>query len=620
MSLSQALGTSAAGLRAAQAGLSLVASNIANAQTPGYVRKTLSLEATSAGATGTSVRTGAINREIDQFVQKQLRVETAGGSYTSALTAFYQRLQQIYGAPGSDSALETIFNKFTGALQDLATNPETVASRSAAINSGQVLAQHLNAMSDDIQSLRSDAEAGLADAVSKANDAMQKIASLNGQLAAADPGSAVTAAWQDQRDFYVDQLSELLDVRVVVGDNDQYNVFTTSGVQLVGTQPAQLTFDAHGTVTPSAQWSADPSQSTLGTLRLMTAAGGTIDLIANKSVRSGKLAAFIEMRDQILVEAQDQLDAMADAMARALSDETIAGSATTVGAQTGFNLDTSGLLAGNSINLTYTDHLTGQQHHVTLIRVDDPTALPLKNTATVDPNDEVVGVDFSGGLAGAISQLNAKFAGKIQFSNPAGMTLRVLDDGAGDLSDVDALSMTRTATALSGGSLALPFFTDGNGPYSGAITAGGPQSLGFAGRIAVNAALIGDPSKLVLYGPAVAAGDAARPNYIYDRLINATQSFSPSTGLGTAATPFTGDLPSFLRQVLSRQGSAADNVASLAEGQAVVVNNLKQRVLDQSGVNVDQEMASLLALQTAYGANARVMSAIKDMLDILMRI
>ena len=41
MSLSQALSTSTAGLRTAQAALTLIASNVANAETPGYVRKTL---------------------------------------------------------------------------------------------------------------------------------------------------------------------------------------------------------------------------------------------------------------------------------------------------------------------------------------------------------------------------------------------------------------------------------------------------------------------------------------------------------------------------------------------------------------------------------------------------
>jgi flagellar hook-associated protein 1 FlgK len=67
------------------------------------------------------------------------------------------------------------------------------------------------------------------------------------------------------------------------------------------------------------------------------------------------------------------------------------------------------------------------------------------------------------------------------------------------------------------------------------------------------------------------------------------------------------------------QGGAAANAQSLAEGQDVVVNALKQRVSDASGVNIDQEMANLITLQTAYGANARVMTAVRDMIDTLMK-
>ena len=47
---------------------------------------------------------------------------------------------------------------------------------------------------------------------------------------------------------------------------------------------------------------------------------------------------------------------------------------------------------------------------------------------------------------------------------------------------------------------------------------------------------------------------------------------------------------------------------------------LKQRYNDSSAVNVDAEMANLLVLQTAYGANARVASAVKEMFDTLMNI
>jgi len=40
---------------------------------------------------------------------------------------------------------------------------------------------------------------------------------------------------------------------------------------------------------------------------------------------------------------------------------------------------------------------------------------------------------------------------------------------------------------------------------------------------------------------------------------------------------------------------------------------LKNKLSSTSGVNIDEEMAHLLALQNAYSANARVMSTVKDM-------
>jgi flagellar hook-associated protein 1 FlgK len=72
--------------------------------------------------------------------------------------------------------------------------------------------------------------------------------------------------------------------------------------------------------------------------------------------------------------------------------------------------------------------------------------------------------------------------------------------------------------------------------------------------------------------------------------------------------------------MISQQGEAAANADSLNQGQQVVVNTLQQRFADLSNVNIDQEMASLLKLQTAYGANARVLAAAKDMMDQLFQV
>jgi flagellar hook-associated protein 1 len=623
MSLIQALSTAVSGLRASQAGLAVVAGNVANAETPGYVRKTTRQVTIVAGDLGASVQVAAINRELDQYVQRQLRVEMSGASYADLRAQFYDRLQQIYGVPGSDSALETVFNQFTTALQALSTSPDSQSARNAAISAGQVLTQQLNNMTSDIQGLRGDAELGLSDAVAKANDAMTRIAEINQRLGTSDANDATTATLLDQRDNYIDQLSQLMDIRVMQNDHNQVTVFTASGVQLVGTQPAHLTFDAQGTMTASAQWNADPAKRGVGTIMLSTPNGGDVDLVASDSIRSGSIAAFLEMRDQVLVQAQDQLDEFAAGLARTLSDYTVDGSAATVGAQTGFDVDVGSLLAGNTVHLSYTDQTTGIQHNVSIVRVDNPSVLPLPNSATSDPNDVVVGVDFSGGMASVVAQLNSALGPTaLQFSNPSGTTLRVLDDGAGNRVDVDALSATVTATALTDGGAELPFFVDANSPYSGAITTGGAQSVGLAGRINVNQALAADPSRLVIYStaPLTAAADATRPNFIYDQLTSGLLTYSPDSGIGTATAPFSGSLSAFMRQVISQQGEAASAAASLKAGQDVVLNSLQQRFNDSASVNIDEEMSNLLSLQNAYAANARVLTTIRDMFDYLMKL
>ena len=613
MSIAQALNSATSGLKVSQSAMALVAANVANAQTPGYVRKLLETTSAAGNNVSSTVRVAAVHRELDEYLQKQLRVESTGGAYADLRASFYQRLQAIYGDPNSSSSLESVFANFTSAVQTLVTSPDSAAARSVVLSGSQVLAQTLNSVTEDLQSLRADAENGIAAAVATANFAMQKISELNGQLGGRSIATASDAALADQRDVYIDQLAELVDIRVIQGDQGQVNVFTNSGVQLIGTGAATLQFDAHGTVTAASRWDADPALSSLGTLTLESTNGGSVDLIANHSFRSGKIAAYLEMRDSILVEAQSQLDGFASAMARALSDDNVAGTATAGG----FDLDTTGWLNGDRINLTYTDVAGPTQHQVTIIRVDDPSALPLDDIATAGAGDEVIGVDFSGGLASLVAQLNAAFGGALTFSD-TGSTLSVLDDG-GATTDMDDLSMTRTATSLAGGSVAIAIFTDGGLPYTGAIGGGGSQSVGFAGRISVNNQLLADPSRLVLYDTGTLTGDPTRPNFIYSQLMETSLTFDPNTGMGNATTPYSAALPTFLQQLLSLQGEAAANAERLSEGQGVVVNALKQRFSEESGVKVDQEMATLIALQTAYGANARVLSTVKEMLDILMR-
>lgn len=620
MSLGQALATAMSGLRANQAALALVSSNVANAETPGYIRKTLVQTATTTADYGSSVRVAGVNRELDAFVQAQLRTEMSGAAYANVRSTFLANLQGVYGNPDSTGTLEAAFNNLTTAIQALSTSPDSQSARIGVINAAQNIAQQLNQATQGVQALRNTAENGLASSVSTANNAMAQIAKINNQLLGGGQTDASTASLLDQRDQYIDQLSQLMDIKVVANGSNQVSVFTTSGVQLVGVEAAKLTFDAQGTVTPNTFWDADPSKSGLGTINIYFPHGGSMDLIATNSIRSGTMAGYIELRDKTLVQAQSQLDQLAASLSSVLSDQTTAGTQVSTGAGDGYNLDLAGLQSGNVIRVSYKDNLTGQTHNLSLVRVDDPSVLPLPNSVTNDPNDQVIGVDFSGGMASVVTQLNAALGSTgLQFSNPSGSTLQVLDDGATNNIDIVAATTTKTVTAGNSGAPQFSLFTDGNTAYTGAIGASGSQQTGFAARITVNSNLLSDPSQLVKYGASTASGDTTRPDFILSQLTNASLYYAPKTGIGTSTSPYKGTLLNYTQQFLSAQGNAANAAKQLADGQNVVLNTLQSKMDATSDVNMDSEMAHLLALQNAYSANARVMSAIKDMYTVLLQ-
>jgi flagellar hook-associated protein 1 FlgK len=615
MSLIDALSTAMSGLRAAQAGLTVTAGNVANASTPGYVVESPALVETASGnAVGVDV-TG-VNRTLDQLVQSQMWTETSGGSYADAAAQLYGQLQQVYSTPGSAGAFDKAFNNFTAAMQALATSPASAAAQTGALSAAQQFAQSLNGMSSGIQGLRTQAEQGIAADVQQANAAMQRIAQINQQLTANPAQDATAAQLEDQRDQAITQLSQLMNIKVVQSGNNQVAIFTGSGAQLVGTQAGTLSFDTRGALSPGLTWSADPSKDGVGTITLTSPGGDTTDLIANKSIQSGQIAAYLQMRDQILPQAQGQIDALASQMAQALSNQTTAGTAVTAGAQAGFSVNVGNLLPGNSAQITYTD-AGNVQHTVTIVRVDDPGALPLPSPS--DPNQQVVGVNFTGGMGSVVSQLNAALGTQLQFSNPSSNLLQVLN--AVPAVTVGSLSATATTTSLTSGSPQLPLFLDGTTPITGAITGAGSQDTGLAARIAVNPAIVANPSSLIVYqvGPPTPAGDPTRPNFIFNQLNNAQLTFPAQGGSGGQSPPFTGTLTDYLSQVMSQQAQAANAATNLQQGQDIVVNALQQRLSTTSGVSIDQEMSDLITLQNTYGANARVMTTIQQLMTTLMQ-
>jgi len=619
MGLSQALSSALAGVNTTQRGLSVIAGNVANANTPGYVEESINtIETGTSGQGGTSVDSAGINRNLDSLLQNQLWTESAGGSYADTSAQLYQQLQQIYGTPGSASSLDAVFANFTTALQALSTDPASYSNQAAVLGSAQTMAQNLNSMTVSIQQLRTQAEQGIAADVQTANAALQQIAKINSDLAGGPQSDSAAAALEDQRDQDITQLAQLMNVRVVHNSDDQISVFTGNGQQLVnGVQASQLSFNNVGTLAATALWSANPSQDNAGTITLTAPGGATTDLIANNAIQSGEIGAYLQMRDSILPQAQNQLDELANQMSQALSNQTTSGTPAGAGPQTGFSVGVGSLLPGNTVQLIYTD-AGNTQHTITIVSLGQGGSLPLQASPS-NPDNQIVGVDFSAGLGAVVTQLNAAFGANLQFSSPSSGTLQVVNaNGSGNV--VNSLSATTTATSLTSGNPRLPLFLDGNQPVTGALTSDGSQTTGLAGRIAVNPALLAAPASLVAYAVNTPAGDSTRPNFILNQMSSASLTYSPTTGIGTAQAPFSGSLTDFMSQIVSQQSQAANAATNLQQGQDAVVTALQQRFNQQSGVSIDTELSNLIALQNAYGANARVMTTIQQMMSMLMQV
>lgn len=617
MGLSSALATAMSGLSANQSALSILSSNIANANTPGYVTQQTKQIEVASGTVGSSVMVTGVNRQLDLFVQNQLRTETAGGAYADQISNFLSQLQSVYGTPGGDGTLENALSNFTTALQSLSNNPGDSSAQSVALSAAQTLAGQLNTTTQGIQTLRSNVEQDIGNSANRANTDMSQIASINTQLQGLSSSDPLAATLMDQRDNAINDLSKLADIKVTTDSSNQTNIFTTSGIQLVGAGLASsFTYSAPGSLTATSLYSTNPAQNGVGTLNVKLPNGAAIDVVANNVLSSGQIAADLKLRDQTLPQAQTQIDQMAATLCSSLSDVTTAGTPITTPAA-GFSVDTANVQPGNTVNLTYTDS-SGGQHQISIVNVTDPNALPLQNGANANPL--LVGANFSSTSPSLATQLQTALGPSGLNFSLSGTTLSIT--GASG-STVTAASTTTTPSAksIATGIPQVALFTDAGSSYTGQYTAAGSEMTGLAGRISLNPQIVNNPSALSIYStsPQTASGDNKRSDFMFSQLTSASFSYSPTTGLGSSSQPFTGTLSNYLQSFISQQGNASSLATQLQQGQAVVVNTLQQKFNSTASVNIDTEMANLIQVQNTYAANAHIMSVVQSMMQTLLQ-
>lgn len=615
MSLTGSLSNALSGMNVTQQGLEILARNVANSGTPGYHSQSQTL-VESNGEVSSSVRAAGVKRSFDESIQRHFNNEISNSGYSNARAEFLTQLESFMGKPGEVNSLDSVYANFESALQAMATSPDNYASRVTVLNAASALSDRLNSLSSNVQDLRRDTEAQMRGAVNGLNADLSSLRNVNNRLAEVNRDNGARGALLDERDRLVASISETIDVQATYREDGSVRLLTRSGVGILDNQPSVFSFQDAGVLSANSVYSSVSGQSGVGSLTLRTAAGLPLDLVGQGILQSGKLGALVELRDSTLVQAQAQLDDIAASLAQALSNVNVGSTAATVGAQTGLDIDLASLSPGDSFTLNYTEGGTAKT--VQVVRVDDVSLLPMDNTGP--DGVRVIGLDFSGGIGAVATSLDATLGAAISVSNPAGTTLRVLDDGVAATSDIDGLSATYTATNVQDGTLALPLFMDtGNTAFTNSLD-GIRQKTGFAGRISINTAVQLDNSLLVKFSASSSLGDASRVNHIWDQLNNSQFSGDITSTKSMGKIKLEGNVSSLVSQMLSFQGASVENSQSVNETHKLSMETLVTRMDEKYGVDVDKEMAMLMQLQTAYAANARVLSTVQELLDTLMRI
>jgi flagellar hook-associated protein 1 FlgK len=616
MGLTSAMNTAVFGIAYNQRQLDVTASNIANADTVGYSKKTISAEVyfdgngNVAGMSATEVR-----RIIDEQIQTDYFNSLSDTNYAKQIASFTDRLDDIFGTLDDKSSLSALVGDLSSALSILVNEPSNYAAQNEVVAVADAFARELNASYEQIADLRQEADHALKAQTETVDGLLASIEDIDAAIRDAAQSGVSTADMEDERDRLVEQLSGYLDVNVFKDTNGTLFIQTANGQQLYADNKAS-------SLSYVPTHLLQPGQS--GNTVLVTTPGGTsYDLIDGS--RSGAMVAMAELRDDILVEAQAQLDTIAAEVSLAFSNVTVDSAAVTVAPDDGFDLDVSAIQPGNTITLEYTD-TGGNPQTVTLVAVEDPTLLPLDNSATARADDTVFGFDISSGTpATYITNIAAALgATGLQVSNNGSDELRILGDTGGPTT-VESLSAEVTVTAHTDQGLGLAIFVDGRDTpelFTDALEDGG-QRLGYADAIRVNPDLLADSALLVNYQTtptANTANDPARAEYLSQAMTSGTIYFDPGTGIGSSSTPFQGSVIDFVQQTVAFQGNQAEDASTYADSKEALTMNLAIRYEESYSVDLDMELAFMVQLENAYAANARVMQTINELFEELLNI
>jgi flagellar hook-associated protein 1 FlgK len=306
MSIQSALLIAASSLNVEQQQTNLIANNIANASTPGYVQEELPQSELVNGTTGDGVVAGQIQLISDQAAATAANQASGSQAYSQALVNGLTPYLSQLGQATDSSSLPEMLSTFSQSLTNLSSNPSDPSTQTAAITAAQNLASTLNGLDSSVQGAREQADQAIGADVTTVNSTLNQLAQNKAQLKSAAAQGQSTAPFVDTQNTLLTTLSNIVPIKVFQTGDNGIVVTTDQGTTLLDGQVHQLSFTPTPNITDSMSVTADPATGLTGGLSAVTVDGQPIAMS-----QSGDLAAQLQLRDNVLPQFADQLNEFA---------------------------------------------------------------------------------------------------------------------------------------------------------------------------------------------------------------------------------------------------------------------------------------------------------------------
>ena len=294
-------------LYAQRRGLEITGHNVANANTDGYSRQRVDLQATGGPRTGTfwsrgvdgggGVNVASITRFHDNFLQIRAALADGDSSHIDQLSGGLHQVEALFNEP-TDKGLAKSMSDFWSGWDDVANHPGDNAARSQLLERASTIAATINDAAKQLQQFRTNAISELGSLTTDINTIAANVASLNKAIRGAVTSDLNAGDLMDQRDQLVSELSAKIGATIRPTAYGQINVFV-NGTALVSEESSNaVTLDSSGSPV-TMRWAGSNHQTTVTT----GMAGGLLEMI------NTKLPAYSSSLDGVALKLRDDVNA-----------------------------------------------------------------------------------------------------------------------------------------------------------------------------------------------------------------------------------------------------------------------------------------------------------------------